>query len=88
MMIRLARYCIPKVLWLILCFAALFPGLTRETLCADVAYTYDALNRLISVSYDNGKELHYSYDSAGNILMVEVTAPAAGTEIEAAGADE
>lgn len=35
-----------------------------------ITYTYDDLNRLISVRYDNGKIVTYEYDSAGNITKV------------------
>jgi YD repeat-containing protein len=34
-------------------------------------YTYDALNRLITVTDHTGKTLHYHYDAAGNLLEVE-----------------
>nr|WP_269438222.1 S-layer homology domain-containing protein [Phosphitispora fastidiosa] len=33
-------------------------------------YTYDDLNRLISVEYDSGKKVNYTYDSAGNITKI------------------
>jgi YD repeat-containing protein len=33
---------------------------------AGVAYTYDDLGRLTKAAYDNGKEIDYSYDPAGN----------------------
>jgi len=33
-------------------------------------YTYDNLNRLISVTYDNGQKVIYTYDAGGNILSV------------------
>jgi YD repeat-containing protein len=35
------------------------------------SYEYDQLNRLTSVSYDDGSSVSYTYDSAGNILSVE-----------------
>lgn len=33
-------------------------------------YTYDNLNRLTSVTYDNGQKITYTYDAGGNILSV------------------
>jgi len=35
-------------------------------------YTYDNLNRLTSVTYDNGQKVIYTYDVAGNILEVNI----------------
>ena len=34
------------------------------------AYTYDALNRLIRVDYDNGTSVQYFYDEVGNRVQV------------------
>lgn len=33
---------------------------------ADVTYTYDALGRVSSITYDDGKRVTYNYDPAGN----------------------
>ena len=33
-------------------------------------YTYDELNRLIKVEYENGTAINYTYDSAGNMLTL------------------
>ena len=33
------------------------------------AYTYDALNRLIRVDYDNGTSVQYFYDEVGNRIQ-------------------
>lgn len=33
---------------------------------ASMQYTYDALGRLISVQYSDGKQIRYTYDAAGN----------------------
>ena len=38
-------------------------------------YTYDDLNRVIAVSYDNGKSIRYTYDADGNVLSVEAVEP-------------
>jgi len=35
------------------------------------SYTYDELNRLTQVSYDNGNHIKYTYDAAGNISKVD-----------------
>jgi len=34
-----------------------------------IQYTYDDLNRLVSVEYDDGTTIDYIYDSAGNRLQ-------------------
>lgn len=42
------------------------------TLPANAAvYTYDALNRLTSVTYKNGQRIIYTYDRAGNVINVK-----------------
>ena len=38
----------------------------------DVVYTFDKLNRLTSVNYNNDVVVSYTYDAAGNILSAEV----------------
>ena len=37
---------------------------------AATTYTYDALGRLVSVTYSNGKTITYTYDAAGNRTQV------------------
>ena len=36
-------------------------------------YKYDALNRLVEVTYDSGQKIKYTYDNGGNILSVDYT---------------
>ncbi|MHB8068855.1 MAG: RHS repeat domain-containing protein [Desulfobaccales bacterium] len=36
-------------------------------------YTYDNLNRLVQVQYEDGTVIQYTYDTAGNRLVKEVT---------------
>ena len=38
------------------------------TAFAATSYTYDELNRLTKVVYDDGRSISYSYDAAGNLL--------------------
>lgn len=37
---------------------------------AATVYVYDALGRLISATYDSGKQIVYTYDAAGNRTQV------------------
>jgi hypothetical protein len=37
---------------------------------AGVTYSYDTLGRLSKAAYDNGKEIDYTYDPAGNRSQV------------------
>jgi len=37
-----------------------------------IQYRYDELNRLVAAVYDNGQEICYSYDAAGNRISVIV----------------
>lgn len=39
---------------------------------AATTYTYDDLERLHTVCYDNGKEIVYTYDPAGNRSQVVI----------------
>jgi YD repeat-containing protein len=43
--------------------------LLAATTFAATQYQYDALGRLVRVRYDNGKEIVYTYDAAGNRLQ-------------------
>lgn len=42
-----------------------------------ITYSYDASNRLTSVVYDNGQQVTYTYDAAGNMLTLASTGSAA-----------
>lgn len=48
-------------------------------------YKYDNLNRLIDVTYESGKKIHYTYDASGNMLGMEVTT--ASQEVKSITAD-
>lgn len=48
--------------------------LTTQGLGGRAQYTYDNLNCLVQVQYDDGTTIQYSYDAAGNRLNKEVTA--------------
>ena len=41
--------------------------------CFAAQYEYDSLNRLSSVSYDDGTKIVYSYDSSGNYSQKIIT---------------
>jgi len=55
-----------------------------------VSYTYDVLNRLKTVSYENGGSITYSYDATGNITAIAVvpdtTPPAVASRTPASNA--
>ena len=38
-----------------------------------ITYEYDSLNRLTRVQYDDGRNIYYEYDAAGNIIWVGPT---------------
>ena len=45
---------------------------TASSVTAATIYTYDDLGRVATVIYDNGKEIIYTYDPAGNRTEVVV----------------
>lgn len=48
--------------------------LATPVLAGTAQYTYDKLNRLTQVQYDDGATIQYTYDAAGNRLTQQVTA--------------
>jgi hypothetical protein len=49
---------------------ALLALLAAPSAMAGVTYTYDMLGRLSVAAYDNGKQITYTYDPAGNRTQV------------------
>lgn len=45
-----------------------------------ITYTYDAGNRLTSVVYDNGQQIIYTYDAAGNTTAFIATSITSGAD--------
>jgi YD repeat-containing protein len=58
------------VSWIIIIYLLL----TTPVLPNTAQYTYDNLNRLVQVQYDDGTTIQYAYDAAGNRLVQQVTA--------------
>ncbi len=65
---RAAGGLLPGLLPGLLLLAAL-PALAPAPAAA-VDYTYDNLDRLTSVTLDDGKRINYRYDPAGNVLLI------------------
>jgi YD repeat-containing protein len=65
-----------KWFYKLIVWAVFFCLLWVTPVLADVAqYTYDNLNRLIQVQYEDGTSIQYTYDAAGNRLTKQVTVP-------------
>ncbi len=45
---------------------ALAAGATEVVLAGNDTYTYDALGRLLTVTYADGSSITYTYDAVGN----------------------
>lgn len=50
--------------------AGILAAATLTSSWAATQYTYDELNRLTQVRYDDGRSISYTYDAAGNMLSV------------------
>ncbi|WP_271528604.1 RHS repeat domain-containing protein [Bradyrhizobium sp. CCBAU 25338] len=72
--IRLARFA-PGILAMGLSLTAIHPGQAAN---GSVAYTYDALGRVTTASYDTGVCIIYTYDANGNRLSETINVTAAG----------
>lgn len=64
---------------IIVCLLAFFAtALPAHAASASATYGYDALGRLVTVTYNNGTVITYTYDTAGNRIKQTVTCPASG----------
>ena len=65
-----------KVAIVILLFLFLFFILLQRQIVdaslTSISYTYDKLNRIISINYNNSTLFFYEYDAAGNITKTKV----------------
>lgn len=65
------KYVITPLCWaLFSCLLLVYP-----ILAGTAQYTYDNLNRLVQVQYEDGSAIQYAYDAVGNRLVKQVTAP-------------
>ena len=53
-----------RTVFLTLSFLLAFTGVPCHA--SGITYTYDALGRVITLTYDNGTKITYAYDAAGN----------------------
>jgi YD repeat-containing protein len=63
---------------LIILAISLFAIVSTTALASGITYTYDALGRLITLTYDNGTKITYAYDAAGNRTTQGVTCGTGG----------
>lgn len=71
-----------SLLFVFLCFICVAAAISAMTLAraanGSVAYTYDALGRVTTASYDTGVCIIYSYDPNGNRLSETINVTTAG----------
>jgi len=63
---------------LALTFAIVIGILSFPSHASGITYTYDALGRVITATYDNGTQIFYNYDAAGNRTTQSVTCGTGG----------
>jgi len=66
----MSKHFIKLIAWVVL-FSLLWAA---QALSGTAQYTYDNLNRLVQVQYDDGTTIQYAYDAVGNRLVQQVTA--------------
>jgi YD repeat-containing protein len=63
---------------LALTFAIIIGTLSYPSHASGISYTYDALGRVLTTTYDNGTVIYYNYDAAGNRTTQGVTCGTGG----------
>jgi YD repeat-containing protein len=61
-----------------LTFIILLAFATASSHASGITYTYDALGRVLTATYDNGTVIFYNYDAAGNRTTQGVTCGTGG----------
>jgi len=51
---------------IILTLTFLLTAAAVPAIASGITYTYDALGRVLTATYDNGTKIFYNYDAAGN----------------------
>lgn len=64
-----------KLIRILSAYVAFGIMLSLPGIAAAETYTYDAAGRLTGATYDDGTSITYTYDSSGNKLQQQVTAP-------------